>query len=947
MLNRKHLVPEVQENTDIDASDDSISPVDACLDRLETLRSEISHPSTNTDAPSIELQLESLFSGSSRRVVTEMERIAIILCRIAHRIIRSDSLSETDYSILLQIFELGLFLGQFKDRWLSHLDSSQALSENKWEPVKDYAAPSQLFPPARELVSLAQEYILRQNILTGNRCDLCAYALANINGIYAPSVSLLMKQQIRPSASNDKTELDSEQLDGLENTEEPALPLNYFYFLLYALSKSSAEKAKIFTHWVQESPGELEGDIFYLPNIDEKKYFAAEIRKIRDTDAAIEIVRASSSHFLFYHAQAIIQAHRRNKITTKALSEIVVSTYHKENVEHTVQILQNISKYNPVASESLTKSLIIMGEAVELAEYFFKTAFIIDRDYAESCLLCIGRISCIPRGTLNLLCGSDYFGVLCAEKGTFTQVVKTVVEMHCKETGEVQGNETVTRSPWNIRLFCRRAIQAQNISLESLERGLILMMYFPSESNTVKQTTWDMIESKGMQSVVKAVEGALAALSLTKSPYAPSNEGAPERSERIEHILDILNHYREIPAVQKQLLRISKRTGLLPVLAKYDPDLFSIKCIRREIDRLKSDIKGLHEFLMQLKTRDELRYDSFWFAQARKNISLGSTIRSLNSVMLQDDMLYLLNNEEDIVYLLRLVTRRPIPDTLLASSLVEKLDGETENEEGLILGENSLISASVPNKPLTVYAILIQKEFTGRQSIIRAISSDSEIEVFIRDGILLFRWQGASKEKKDAIEERECRINYAFSSSSLNNEESGKLSQNRDSQKSEKRSGRGWNVSIAVSVGSKECQIKIEDFSVSMPYGLKASSVVIGEEFKGVLKRALILEEGYKKGRLSSRPSEEYYIDNLVAIEKSCQYYGKFGLLIDSTVPYTIHGLSKVRMVNVFKSAGSQWRKSERLCRYIAKLSSKHYQIEEALHSHILPSEPLPDYLIR
>lgn len=947
MLNRKYLVPEIHEPSDSTKPDETVPLVDACLDRLENLKTEISDRHSESDHPSIELQLESLFSGNCTRVITEMERIAIILCRIAHRIIRSEKLTETDYSILQQIFELGLFLIQFKDRWLNHLEKTKILSGHNWKPLEEHANPQQIFPPARELVSLAQEYIIRQNVLTGNRCDLCAYALANIISTYAPSIALLAQNR-RPDA---RTKNQSEAAQTAE-----LLPLNHFYFLIYTLSNSPEDKTKILVNWVQESVGKLEGEIFYLPPIDEHEYFSQEMKKIRNIDSAMEVLKVSRSHFLLWSASIITGSHRRNKITTKTLTDLTVSTYQKKHKEYTIKFLQEISKYNPVASETITKALIIVGDAKDLSAYFFKTSFIIDRDYVESAIISIDDLSLAPKETLQLLCSGDYFSVLCADKAVFTKVVKTIAETHTKETVQKKEDEIVTRKGWDISSFCRRIFQVQNISISSLEKGLILMMYFPAETFTVKRAVWEASEAKGASSVRKSVDSALSLLPTKISKSLPENisdkKDTIEETDRtdktkgipkeIEHILDVLNHYREIPSIQKQLLKIAKQTGLFSILEKYEPDVFTIQCIKKEIKRLRSDMQSLHVFLLQLKAQNGLRSDSFWFIQAKKHIILGSAIRSLNSVMMQDDMLYLLNNEEDIIYLLRLVTQRAVPDVVLAASLIEKLEAEPDEIEGLVCGGNSSITATIPSKLITVYAVLLQKEFAGKQSIVKVLGTEGEIELFLQDGVLFFRSLKIPKDRKDLIEEREKKISYTFSSNS-----NGK----RASSDSEGPSGlsampaKGWHISIALTVGHKSSQVTIDDFVVSVPYGVKPSSVVIGEGFQGILSRALILEEMYKPGRLSTRPNDQYYIENLFSIEKTFQYYGKFALLIDSTVPYRIHGKTHVKIMNVFKSTGSQWRTSERLCRYIAKLSSKHYQIEEALHTHILLPDALPEYL--
>ncbi|KAH9387015.1 uncharacterized protein NEMAJ01_1911 [Nematocida major] len=927
MLDRKHIVPEIHgKNKETEENKDDLeSSFDACLSRLEDLRNQISSPQEAQS--SLELQLETLFQSRGSKVLTDMERIAVILCRIAHKIIRSDSLSDTDYSVLLQIFELGLFLAQFKDRWLTHLNKTNALTANKWEAQKEFMHVGALLSPARELISLAQEYILRQRVLLGNRCDLCAYSLANISGIYMPSLSLLLQSR--------KMEFS---LSG--RGSEGLLPLDYFYFLMYNLSENGLEKNKILVEWTKKYQHEIDGGLFYLPNIDVQQYFRAEVRRIRDLAAAVAVVRAANSHALLVDADIVLQSHRRGKLSTRLFLDLLVETYTKGEWDFTVQILQEVSKYNAVASETITKSLIIIAEATELSLYFFKSSFIIDRDYAEACMLCIEHFHYISRDMLKLLCKSDYFGLLCVEKEVFQKITKTVAEMHCKEVVVKKGAETVTAIGWDVLEFCRRVFAVMNVSIGALEKGLILMLYFPSASAAIKRLVWDEVEAKGVHRVAEAVDKIIPALSICTGLDLKKPENAhfdPAKApkpllEEVESLIDVLNHYREIPAIQKQLLRMCKYTGIFPVLANYTPDVFAITCIQREIKRLRPNIKELHSFLMQIKERGELHSGSYWISQARRKISLGNTIRSLNSIMLQEDMLHTLCSEEDIVYLLRLVSKRPIPDTVLAAALVEKLEADSLSDSGLVMGSNSAISFTVPCKPLSVYLMMTQKEFTGRQSLLKVQGTNSEAELFIQDGVMLFRTRKPVKTSEEIVEEVEYKVSFPKEEGNAKVQSAG--------------GGRvGWKISLGVHVNKYECQVYMGSSVVKIPHGVKPVSMVVGEEFRGILNRVLVLEEIYKSGRLCSKPNDLYYVETLVEIEKAFQYYNKFGLLIDSSVPYLVSGKSKVRMVNTFQSASSQWRASERLCRFISKLSAKHYQVEDALHSSLHPLENLHECL--
>ncbi|KAI5159420.1 hypothetical protein NEAUS03_0279 [Nematocida ausubeli] len=953
MLDRKHIVPEVYDhletNEDTLADENNLAHrVDVCLDQLESVRSNLSL--TSSPSSVLKLEIETLFMDTDSKMATEMERIAIILCRIAHRIIRAEALSETDYSMLLQIFELGLFLAQFKDRWLSSLEKSRALQANGWSTQKEFISPGPLFSSARELISLAQEYILRQSVLSGNRCDLCAYALANINGVYAPSLSLLLhaqKEEKVHSPNPDAAEAES----GLEpsNTNH-AIPLDYFYFLLYNMADLSESKSKILAKWVNNASEELDLTVLYLPQISTQLYFKDEIQRMKNLEEVIGIVQAANTHAILSIHSVVIHSHRKGKLQTRDLSELLINTYTKEGAEYTIQILQAISKYNPVAAESLTKSLIIIGGAIEIAKYFFKTAFIIDRDYAESCILCSSQIEHIPKNMLRLLCDSDYFRLLCEEKNLFQQIVKTVSEEHSNKAVVTRNNEVTIRSYWDIGRFCERVFLVQNITIESLEKGLLLMLYFPDMSLKIKKIVWDEIDKKGMYAVGRAVDSLISAIYMSNGLEIKKSGEEKEQqrevsidksrfsvsvSDEIDHIIDVLNHYREIPSVQKQLLKLAKCLGVFSILFSAEPDAFTIKCICREVKKLKKDSKRLHEFIMQLKERNELHCDSYWFTQAKKQISLGGSIRLLRPIMQQNDMLYLLNNEEDIVYLLRLISKRSVPDIDVAASLLEKLEVDSPGEVGLVLGSRSSISMTVPskNKPITAYLMLTQKEFTGRQSVFKASNKNSEFEVFIKDGMLMTYSKKVIKDKNHTVEEVECKVEHV-------------LNQEADSTPGVCSRG-GWAISMGITLTSKQCVLVIGDVSIKSPHGIKPTELVIGEEFKGVLNRALILEESYKKGRLSSRPGDAYYIENIVSIERACQYYNRFGVLIDSLVPYVINGSTKVRMINVLKGTTSQWRVSERLCRHISKLSAKHYQIEEVLHSNVLPPATLTEYLIK
>ncbi|KAI5180470.1 hypothetical protein NEOKW01_0774 [Nematocida sp. AWRm80] len=864
MLDRKYIVPEI---TIPPNKTEGEGCLDSCIERLEGIKEEISQRE-EFQRGKLELDLDTLFTTlGGERLLSEMERIVILLCKIGSQIIRTEADQSEGYHTLLQIFELGLFMGQFKDRWLSRVTKQGIVQRLGWSLCETYTEVSRVFLPSKELMSLAQEYILRKETLSGSRCDLCAFALANLLGIHAPSVSLLQRQ----SAEKKKS-------------------LQEFYFLLYLSCPEGVSKWNILLDWVSHKSSHLNSELFYLSGVDITNLIIEETPKVSAVPLFSKIVTKINSHKILYSLRnTLLLYHKRERISTKMLSEILTQTYKDEEIEYTEKLIKKIEEYSPVAAETLTKTLIIFRKASSLGKFFFNNAFIMDRDYAESTIACKESIQYLPVDKFNALVQSEYLGILCKEEEVFKHLVKRAACILETEMTTVQENNLQLIQTWNVNYFISRVFQVLPITKDTLEKALVLIVYFPGLAMQIKQMVSDEINKKGLQTKVL------------------------ERSVCPEEI-EILNEFREIHQVQTVLLKAAKNIESLDTLFNREIDTFTIRYTTREINKRKKKIEMLSVFLNEIKKKEEMKGSSYWHTLLKKKVVLGKAIKALRSMMKPEDLIQFLNQEEDLAILIKSISKDPLPDLSLIPTLIDKLNSQCKYDSGLVLCSSSYIQVDTLPSTLTVYVLGVQKEFAGRQSLVKIIGNTSSVEVSLVNGILkVIISKYTSTTREDSIIQIEDEL--------------------------EKNPEGGWKVSISLSLSPKGILLKLKESTFKYAETIKRpQKAILGEGFKGIFKRVLIIEESTpKEDRLSNKPQEQFYLEHLHQIEKHSLYYKKYALLIESTTPYQIVGHSQIKYSNAFTNTTLYWRTSERLTRYISKLASKNIPIEECISSNVLP----------
>lgn len=811
MLDRTYIVPEIRISEGKEEHG-----IEECISRLITLKNAVSLE--KSPAPSaIETELNLLFAKvGGEKIVSEMERVVVLLCKIAQRIIRRPAVSSEDKLILLQIFELGLFMAQFKDRWLERLEKTDFLEEHRWTPSVPYIHPEQVFAPARELVSLAQEYLLRKEALEDSRCDICAFALGNLLAVHHSSTALLLRQPLE---------------------QGPAL--GAFFFLAYVFSESEDTRAELLSRWLHRGIARFDTVMFYLPEVDLLQFFGREVARISEYPRQKKILLSAKSHALIYLIDnGLLELHRQGRISTSELSHLLVSTYTEEECLDTERILEDIAEYSPAAAEAITKSLIIFKQTAQLSRSFFANSVLIDKDYVECAIICKESFELIPAAKLKELCSSEYLSLWCRAPDTFGILVRCVAEAHAKHTVVHLGEQRKIQHGWNLYFFIEKVFASLDVSLGAFDKALQLINVFPFMEMFIKRCLWNRVDSEGLH------------LKLARAPAAAL------------HQLQTLSHFRELPQVQRCLFKA------LPQLAAPEQeallfsgtaDLFVMQWIKKQIEKCRKDksIQKLYQCLVQIKDKEELQNSSYWGNLLRKDIVFGKMVSSLARLVPPEELLHYLHSEEDLARLLRAVTKEGNADPFLLSSLLEKLDQQNKYEEGAVLGAASFISLPVSTTNLTVYLTLVQKEFSERQSLARFVGEKSSLEVYLVNGKGKIAY---STYRQSAREERVTDLEEEFEQHPLG----------------------GWKISLALTVTSRSYRLKIGETDISEKVAPKRlTEVVLGEGFKGILKRALVVEESTQHlNRQSTKPSDLFFLDVLLNIEKTLQYQKKFAVQI-------------------------------------------------------------------
>ncbi|KAI5172757.1 hypothetical protein NEFER03_1789 [Nematocida sp. LUAm3] len=870
MLDRRYIVPciSVTENGPKEG-------VEECIEKLVSIKESINEDSGKKgmlSSKSLEMELDVLFGSiGGERVVSEMERVVVLLCKIAHRIIQSECPSEEENGVLLQIFELGLFMSQFKDRWLEKIKKSKYIHEHGWTLLSECHEVSRVFPPANELISLAQEYMLRKNSLSNNRNDLCAFALANALGAYLPSISLLLRQR-----------------------KETRSALGDFFFIAYILSESKDTHNLLLIEWMSSRAYLVDEELVYISGVDINKFFGVEISKMQDIGLMKKALIISGSHRIINQARrSLLALYRRHKVDIKEIIEILSETYRREEVEYTERIIEAIKKISPVGAESVLKALIIYRGISELSGYFFENAFIMDKEYAECMIICQEEIGRLPCEKLNEFCSSEYFGFVSWDLSLFKRIVKCVLLAYERESKRMDGERIVVYHGWNLGLFIEQALEKFLFGWKCFEKAVILIEHFPHMEVYIREKVYGELHNK-------KVENSLL-----------------EDMEEIDKKILLLSSFREIPLVRKVLWKIIKgnKDKVDSVIGK-EIDYGTIQYIQRALIGAKKSLPELLGLMQWYKEKSELHRASYWNILIKKHIVLGKTVNFLSEYMPIEDILLFVNNEEDIETLLFLALKKKEKNEL-HMNILEKLNMHTKYEQGIVMGSNSYILIPLNLKNISIYGNMIQKEFAGRESLAKVVCKAFSVELFIDNGKLFLSQKVSSKGSE---EESIIKIEEEI----------------------EKHALGGWKISFSLFVSRRKIHLRIGETEIQEKIdGSQIEKAIIGESFKGIIKRVLLVEESQlKNDRLSLKPSEDYYLDQLQHIEKRLQYYKKFGVLMETTTPYFISGEPRdIQMVNAFTNTPAYWRSSKRISKKLSKISVKNDELRKKLISMVTAKE--------
>jgi len=885
MLDRRYIVPEIlegEEEVAVDQKDPGTTEhagVEKCIERLSQIKEEVNREVEPEQK--IELELETLFSSADKKnTASEMEMVVVLLCKIAHRIIRSKKTSEENEMVLLQIFELGLFMVQFKNRWLGRLEETGIMEEQGWVPSENYSSVTGTFVPVIELVKLAQEHMLRKERIKQKRSELCAFCLANSLGAHSPSISLLLKQK-----------------------KEAKGALGEFFFVAAVFADSRETRGRVLLDWAQSGITRIDSKIFYIPEIEIVKFFRSEINKLSDAAKACKIISASGSHALLCScADLLTSFHREGVLRTEELAEVVVNTCSTEESEKTFGLFQALHSYSPEVAESVAKSLIILRRTDRISELFYAMCSTVDKEYVECATICSRSFHLIPRERLVDLYLGEYFPFVCGDARIFKELVRRVSQIYEESAMETKEGVKRVRHAWDLFLFADKIFTSLPVTKETLEKALIITMYFPWMLPYVKQCIWKEADAKGVQ------------IRISKKDSA-------------EEVLEVLSCFRDVPRVASALKRIcrdAKEEKEAELALNREIDAFAIGYIRKTVSKMRktSEVKKIWKFAADMKEREQLQHGTYWVNVLKKQIRFGKVIPHLCNVMSYEDVLGAIDNEEDIIRLLEAYSKtcgnREISDPFFVVSLLEKLELQSRYERGLVLGASSFILVPVDAKKLTVYASMVQKEFSGRQTLVKLVSdSGTALEVYINNGKgKISHTTRSGVELEESIEEIE--------------------------EEFEKNPAGGWKVAVALTATPKESTLKIGETEIVLKKPLKKiRKVVIGEGFKGILKRALLIEEPKQSAdRMSAKPRDAFFLDVLLDVERQAQYHKRFALLIDSQTPYTMYGEPpKVVMCNVIEHIPKYWRASERASRIVARISAKDAIIEQKVMSYLAPQD--------
>ncbi|OAG29522.1 hypothetical protein NEDG_00655 [Nematocida displodere] len=834
-------VPEPEENREDLGEDQLPTGIEGWIERVSSIRGE-------STTSKVEVELETLFSTmKDQGAQTEVERVIILLCKIAHQIMNSERIAEENEAILLQIFEIGLFMVQFKDRWITALLKASLLQEQGWAPLVEHTSVHQDFPPASDLVFLAQEYLIMGGSISNTRINLCAFALANALGVHHPTVSVLLRY-FTPG-------------------QDRQIPAPLLFLVAYVLGYGDSVCAEVLSRWLEVSKEDIDGTVVYLPTLDMSRFFISEMGKITDISQFLAVAKASNSHELINQAkEAMVAAYEHQEVTTKRLADILSITYHEAEVSHTEAILDSLQEVNQEGAEAIAKLIIIDTKTTALSRHFFAKAVVIDRDYIEALIICREYLDYIPTEMLMGLCCGEYLSILCKEDKVFGEVIKVV--------------EKREKSPHRLQMLIEKIFKTLPIEKTTLEKALLVTIYFPNLSIVIKRVIWNEIEKKG----------------ICFKMSAPT----------IAKDLEILNQFREIPQIESIILRgVKKHPETEEYLFHGFLDTFLIRYVKNKIRKTKKNLPVLAHFLAELEKKEEFKEASYWAILLKKKLQFGSLLKYINLPVGEIDTL--VSHERDLG---RLIQRKADPTLVLA--LLDRLDTISKYDKGIVFGSTSYLTITTEMPAASIYLSMIQKEFSGRQSLIKISGENSSSEVYLINGkgkiTVIVKDTEITKDIDESFEE------YTLG---------------------------GWKLSLSVTTAPNEVLLTIGETSIRVKHPTKpVKEIVIGEGFKGILKRALVLEESaHRPEKLSAKPSELFYLDNLTNIEKTMQYHKKIGILLETTNPYQFSGTPvTMRLCNVFTNTPLYWRTSEKVVRALAHLAVKEPHLEERLLAVAVPS---------
>lgn len=860
MLARRFIVPEMEEGAQAKGLEVDL---EQCIQGLSEMKM---HPSEAGGGCEARRAIEALFLGfEGSKHFAELERAVVALCKMGQEILQAPCGADACELALMQIFEFGLFLLQFKERWILQLKKKGLLARGSvqlWDggDARDAPVLALAGNSAYDIVSLAQEYLLRRESLEQSRCDVCAFALANALEMHLPGINLLMRSR-------------------------NAGGLGLFFLVAYAFADNPHVSRSILLKWVTLPLSEVDAEMLYLGPVSLVPFFRKEIEGLDDPEFRACLLRQARSHALISTmVPSLLQTFAKNSRRAEDMCLLLAETYKDGEAAATRDLFDELFRHGRELGEQCLKTFIIMTKSSALSELFYSRAELIDRDYVEACLLCKEGMPAMSEERVKRLCKSPFLPLVCRDMCAFKAVLRKIAEIEEKETRvETVGNVTSIEHAWNVKEIAERMFGKEPVSIEVLEKALLFVLYFPEKMGFIK----------------RLVRGLVA--NTKRRPVFKISAVHPRRGEE----MGILSQFRSIPKITESLLEMySESPGEFcdRILFIGERDSFFVTAVARILRSHRSDPDELHSFLKKLASSEEMQDGSYWGILARRKLSLLRPIRHLERCrkrLPRDAVLSLVNNERELADLLVSETRKRGPGGWgFVAGMLEKMERAGRQEAGLVFGGSSYIAVPMQSAKACVYTVFTQMEFSEKQSIVQIEGERGEHwEMYVLNGKTKIAFR---KDQHQSIVETE----HEF----------------------DKQAAGGWQANVCVNVTHRGFLVQLNEYQLNTKSGFSGiTKITIGEGFKGILRRALICEEKEIRPEYFSKKDPcAFFVHHLLDLEKKLQYYKRFGILLESNAPYSFSGAcGPVEMCNVFSSRSFQWRKSERVCAAVAKAACR------------------------